>query len=185
MELRVLLAQKKSSILTRWFDLTLAAYPLETVRHLKKDKNRFSNPVGSTIREGLQGIYEVLLTGFDRTRIAPPLDKVVRIMAVQGLLPSQALTFIPSLKKLVREELVSEIDEQLITSAELEDFDGAIDALMMLACDIFMECREKIYELRVDEVKNRTFRLLQRANLIWTAEEQEPVLEEGLNNNNL
>jgi len=32
--------------------------------------------------------------------------------------------------------------------------------------DIYMMCREKIYELKANEVRNRTYRAFKRANLI-------------------
>ena len=44
-----------------------------------------------------------------------------------------------------------------------------------------MKCREKIYEIKADEVKSMTFRLLQMANLINDADGHEPALK-GSNN---
>ena len=36
-----------------------------------------------------------------------------------------------------------------------------------------MKCRERIFELRVNEIKTMTFRLLKRANLLCEIEEHE------------
>jgi hypothetical protein len=35
-----------------------------------------------------------------------------------------------------------------------------------VAFDIYMECREKLHQIRVSEVKNRTFKAMERAKLI-------------------
>ena len=42
-----------------------------------------------------------------------------------------------------------------------------------------MKCREKIYELRVNEVKNRVGRLLERANMICGVPRKEGDAEVG------
>jgi hypothetical protein len=51
-------------------------------------------------------------------------------------------------------------------SEQLSAFDSTIDDLALYAFDIYMKCREKIYELKANEAKNATFRLLQRAKLM-------------------
>ena len=42
----------------------------------------------------------------------------------------------------------------------------------MLSFDIYMNHREKIFEIRLNEIKNMTSRLLKRANLIYEIPEQ-------------
>jgi hypothetical protein len=49
---------------------------------------------------------------------------------------------------------------------ELAAFDAAIDDLALFSFDIYMKCREKIYELKANEARSMTFRLLQQAKLI-------------------
>ena len=41
-----------------------------------------------------------------------------------------------------------------------------IDGLGLLAFDIFMQCREKLYDIKANEMRHMTFRLLQQANLV-------------------
>jgi hypothetical protein len=55
----------------------------------------------------------------------------------------------------------------------MEAFDSKVDHLALLAMDVYSQCREKLYEVRVGEVKNRSFRLLQRANLLVEIPEME------------
>ncbi len=171
MKLKDLLLEKKSAILGRWFDTILETYPADTSRFLKSQKNRFANPVGSTILEGIEGIFnEILQQDVDSDRISTFLDNIIRIRAVQNFDPSRALAFIFILKKVIREELdnVPELNsgQENKISEELLEFESQIDGLALIAFDIYMKCREKIYEIKANEVKRRTFRLLQLANLI-------------------
>ncbi len=56
---------------------------------------------------------------------------------------------------------------------ELVIFESRIDAIALHAFDSFMKCREKIYEIKTNETKNMTFRLLQKAQLISQTKESE------------
>jgi hypothetical protein len=42
-----------------------------------------------------------------------------------------------------------------------------------MSLDIYTKCREKLYELRVKEVKNRVGRLIERANMMCGIPEKE------------
>ncbi len=176
--LKNLLGEKKPTILKRWFDLILEAYPPDTSNFLKNQKNQFTNPVGYTIAQGIEGLLDELLNGMDSEKVSTFLDNIIRIRAVQDFTPSQAISFIFLLKKVIREELKNEIREDGIAQ-ELLELDSKIDELAFLSFDIFMVCREKIYELKANEVRNMTFRLLQRANLIYEMEDCKPDIKGG------
>lgn len=175
MSLQKLLNEKKAAILERWFDVVLGTYPTDTQSFLRKKKNRFANPVAHEISSGLAGVFEQLLDKAGSAEIAPFLDKVIRIRAVQELSPSRALSFIFALKGVIREELPAMANDARL-SEELEELDGRIDELGLLSLDLYVGCREKIYELRVKEVKNRVGRLLARADLLQESveEQQDP-----------
>lgn len=172
MKLKDLLLQKRSAILKRWFDAILETYPSDTASFLKKQKNQFANPVGHTISEVIEGLYEQLLEGVDSEKASIFLDNIIRIRAIQDFTPSQAVAFIPLLKKIIWEDIKSEIREDQIYN-EMLALESKIDDLALLSFDIYMNCREKIYELKARESKNMTFRLLQRANLICEIQEPE------------
>ncbi len=171
--LESLLLQKKSTILERWFNAILDTYPPDTAKFLKAQKNQFANPVGSMISEGIEGLFEGILNRMDPEKVSPFLDKVIRIRAVQDLTPTQAIAFVFVLKRLIREELESDIQKHQL-SDELLFIESRIDDLALLSFDIYMKCREQVYELRTTEWKNRLFRLLQKADLLYEIEEQKP-----------
>lgn len=177
MKLKSLLSKKRSAILERWFNVILESYPSETSNFLKNQKNRFTNPVGHTIFQGIEGLFEKLIDEMDSDPDAfgaSFLDNIIRIRAVQDFTPSEAIAFIFLLKKVIRDELKSdpEFNSGLEKGIGEEFFmlDSKIDDLALFSFDIYMKCREKIYELKASELKNMTFRLLQRANLIYDPE---------------
>lgn len=170
MKLKNLLLENRTAILEKWLDAILETYPADTANFLKNQKNRFTNPVGHTILEGIEGIFENLLNGMDRKEVSSFLDNIIKIRAIQDFTPSQAITFIFFLKKVIREKFQTEMFEKDIAE-DLFNLESKIDEIALLSFDIYMKCRERLYEIRAKELQNRTFRLLQRANLILNKEE--------------
>ncbi|MEW6162703.1 MAG: RsbRD N-terminal domain-containing protein [Nitrospirota bacterium] len=170
--LESLLTHKRSTLLKKWFNRVIETYPPETALFLRSQKDRFSNPVGSLILRGIEDIFGELLQEIDYEKVSTFLDNIIRVRAVQDFTPSQAISFIFLLKKVIRDELEKEIKENGL-SKELLALESRIDELALISFDIFMKCREKIYELKAMELNNQTYSLLKRAKLIIDLEEQE------------
>jgi hypothetical protein len=168
------LSDKKAVILKSWIDHILDTYPSETANFLRgKNSTRFANPVGHSVSEGMEGIFDDLLQGIDQDRVSVFLDNIIRIRAIQEFTASQAISFVFFLKKIIRDELAKEIRENNLFD-ELTLIEDQIDSLGLLAFDIFMRCREKLYDIKANEMRHMTFRLLQKANLICEKPEEEP-----------
>lgn len=161
-DVRDLLSRKKSALLERWFDIVLETYPSDSSGFLKNKKRQFANPVGYTISQGLEHLLDELLQEreMDLEKVSSVLDSIIRIRAVQDVTPSQALAFVFRLKKVLREE------GGTAPSEEIEALESRIDAIALISFDLFMKCREKIYDLKANELRNMTFRLLQKAKLV-------------------
>jgi hypothetical protein len=166
MNLKEHLIEKKQAILKKWFDAIADTYAPDTAGFLKKQKAQFTNPLGYTMTEGTEKLFEALLQGMLADTVSAFLDSMVRIRAIQEFAPSEALSFIFRLKKVIREELGPDVLHQPGIADELTAFESAIDDLALFAFDIFMKCREKIYDLKANEARSMTFRLLQQARLI-------------------
>ncbi len=164
------LTRKRSSIVKKWFELILETYPEDTSKFLKKEKDPFANPVRHTILEGIEGVYDELLKEGESPEVLNDfLDKVIRIRSVQDFSPSQALSFVFSLKDVIRKVLGKKIGENDIHD-QLLILETRIDALALRAFDVYMGCREEMYELRVNEVKRmreQALRLLERTDLVF------------------
>ncbi len=165
------LASKKQEILKRWFQVTVDTYPADTSRFLKSQKDPFANPVGQATHHSLDLLLDSLITGSDREAIIKALDPVMRIRAVQSFSPSRATGFIFSLKEIVRQQLGGNGDNSNLSIREL---DHKIDQIAMVAFDVYVACREKIYELKATESRNQFFGSLKRAGLIAETEADGP-----------
>jgi len=175
MNLKALMSEKKAAIVKKWFDLIIDNYPADASNFLKKQKNRFSNPVGHTISQGIDGLFDEILHGIDSEKLFPFLNDIIKIKAVQDFSPSKAISFVFLLKQAIREEMGSEIKKKQM-SDELRLFEERIDELALLSFDIYMKCRERIYEIKADEARRMVFRLLQKANLVCEIQEKESDL---------
>lgn len=165
MSLGSFLAEKREPILKKWFDIIIETYPPETARFLRSGKGQFTNPVAHTIREGMEGIFAELVAEETSEKLPIFLDNVIRIRAVQDFTPSQAISFVFALKGVIRAE-VARAEGGAGLRDELVALESRIDSTALLCFDIFMKCREKIYDLKANEVRNMTFRMLERINKI-------------------
>ncbi|MGD8771229.1 MAG: RsbRD N-terminal domain-containing protein [Desulfobacterales bacterium] len=180
MRLNNLLAQRKTAIIKNWFTLAVETYPPDTASFLKKQKDPFANPVGRTISRGLEALYNELLKEMDHDTIISFLDPIIRIRAIQNFSPSQAISFIFLLKKAIRENIKKEaLEEQLYN--ELLFFESKIDQLAMIAFNLYMECKEKIYDLKANEMRNTTYKAFKRAGLVREMPVDEPDIKPNVN----
>jgi hypothetical protein len=164
MQLATLLSQKKASILGRWLTTVYESYPPETAIFLRKEKNRFDNPMGYRISEGLEGLYGALLQEVERDQILTCLDEIIRIRALQDFAPSQALAFIFLLKNVIRQELAEEIQQENL-AAEILELESRIDGLALLGFDVYAKRREKLHEIRTGEVQARISAFMRKSGL--------------------
>ena len=164
-DLLKIIEQKKAAIVKNWFDLTAQTYAPDTAKFIKSKTDPFANPVGGSILNGLDGLLDQLIHDMDPQIINLYLDPIIRIRAVQNFTPSQATAFILSLKKALRKNLTKELRD-ISNIKGLLELESKIDQLSLMAFDIYMQCREKIYQLSANETKNRTLRAFERAGLV-------------------
>ncbi|MDQ1333273.1 MAG: hypothetical protein QG552_223 [Thermodesulfobacteriota bacterium] len=172
MSLKNLLSEKRSSIIKRWQDAIVSSYPKDSRGFLKRTKSQFANPVGCIITKEIETLYDEVIKGDNADKISSCLDTIIRIRAVQDFTPSQAVAFVLQLKDIIREELGNN------HSPDMDAFDKQVDEILLMAFDVYSKCRQKIYEIRVREVKNQVGKLLERANLIVEIPEQAPGLRD-------
>jgi hypothetical protein len=157
--------------------MVIDSYPPDAQRFFKKEKDRFANPVGSTIAEGIEKLYDAFTSGEGQQTIDACLDGIIRVRAVQGFSPSEAVAFVFGLKRILR-EVVEGVVSKNGAAGEFREMEERIDGLGLAAFDIYSRCRQKLYDLRVNEVRSQVSRLLQRANLVCEIPELQPDLPE-------
>lgn len=146
-----------------WIRKTMEAYPAESLAVLNRNKDRFANPLSYTISTNIDLLFQEFLKGIDPETTTPILDKIVRVRAVQDMAPSQGLSFIFDLKGVLRKMFEK---ETVGTDLEREFLiiEKSIDQLALFAFDIYVSCKEKLYQIRANENKNQTHMLIRRVN---------------------
>jgi hypothetical protein len=178
MKLEEILTQKAPAVVRTWIRMTLDTYPADAKRFLNEQKDPFANPVGHTLSQEMENIYLELLKGLDPETVSSFIDYMMKIRAVQDFSPSQAVAFVFFLKKAIREELKKEIQENRLQD-EFMDFETRIDELALLAFDIYMTHKKKLYEIRANQAKNQVSKLLERAGLVCETPPWNPDLKEA------
>jgi len=171
MSLHYEITQNRKVILERCFNLITDTYPSETAQFLKQEKDRFKNPVGYNIKNGIETIFEELTGEMDSNKLNAALENIIKIMAVQDFSPSEAVGFVFLLKKTViettmggeyRYKKVRDInsnesigeqrsrfkENESAIFEELFEIEQRIDRIALLAFDIYMQCRDKINEIK-------------------------------------
>lgn len=164
MQLTEILQSRKKAILSNWRKRIIATYPEDAHSFLKDQKDRFANPIGAAIRHGTEALYEGVINCSDRECLCGALEDLVKIRSVQEFSPSKAVAFVLLLKPAVREELGSELSAGDDLEVQLMDLYGRIDELLLLAFDSYTDCREKIYNIRINELKNNSALAYRRLN---------------------
>lgn len=173
MTLRDLLLKNRTAIVRRWQDYALAVYETDASRFFDNEGDRFANPVGYALKTGTEAIFDSLAEGLDAEELCGHLEKIIKTRAIQDFSPSEALAFIFSLKSAIRRELQTSLDEPPIAGAIVE-FDARIDQVALFAFDIYCSCRDRVSELRINEVKRNVAAVMKRIGV-----ESEPVKPNG------
>ena len=156
-----LFAEKQNAIVERWIALTLNTYPPEAAKIFARERDRFRNPIGFVVRRTLITLLNQLLAEeIHEEPMRQALDELIRIRAVQKFSASQAAGF-PLLLKRAVQEVAADADP-----ADLSQFFEKIDRLALMAFDVYAQCREQLFQIRMNEVCQRqaTPRSLGKAN---------------------
>ena len=164
MKLAVNLQDKQQAINKRWLDDIYALYHKDVAGFLKNQKDPFANPVGEALRKNTRGIVNcVVAPELDAEALCGHLQEIIKIRAIQDPAPSKALSFIFLLKGALRGEI--ERDKKIELSASDRDvLENRIEQTLLFAFDIYMKCREQLYELRVNEMKRCNAVLFKKFN---------------------
>lgn len=154
MDLLEALKKKEKKIVDIWVERTLDSYL--SADFFKQSTNQFDNPVGANIRAGLTEIFQLLLAEADQQDFAEPLDQIIRIRAVQEFTPAQAAAPLFELKWVVKQVLSADENCRPLLS-ELAPFDRDVDRVVLQAFDMYMNCRDRLYQARIRELKSGSY----------------------------
>ncbi len=158
-----LLRRKRSRILADWTEIIFRNYPEQTATFMREQKDRFNNPVGYAVSREVPRFLDLLIEGAEPGESAAAIDRFLQIRSVQESRASLALSFIFELKQVIRAQTAG--DPRYLE--ELDRLDTAIDRIGLAACDIYQGYREKILEIKANEIRNRSKLLLERMNMSY------------------
>ncbi len=151
MELSGVLKDRREKIVGKWVDYALSTY--KSSEFFLKENNRFANPVGGITRLSLERLFVLLVDNADAQELAVPLQQIMQLRSVQEFTASQAVAPVNAIKHIVRDILAEDKEHSLLIN-DLYDFEFAVDIAMLTAFDIYMQCREQLYKVRLQEIKS-------------------------------
>ncbi len=144
-------SEHEEKIAARWIDYTLSTYT--SSEFFKNETDPFANPIGGTVNAALRELLSLLIQSAGRSAYQKPLQEIIAIRAVQQFSPSQAVAPINAVKHIVREVFAAEKKGSSFSDG-LYDFDFAVDIALLAAFDLYMEFRERLYSVRLREIKS-------------------------------
>ena len=172
-----ILRQRRDIILKEWEDSTLDFYANNLFKVREGRNDRFGNPLVYTISNGLVIILEELIGGTHTGKLDDALEDIVKIRSLQMEKPSSVIGFLSCLKEIIKNHL-GDYNNDRNAAEEIDKLYSVIDDLIFSAFDIFMRCREKIYEIKANEIKKRSYKLWERVNMIDPALRQKGEFED-------
>lgn len=163
MKLGAYLVSKRNRVVQEWYELAILDYPAETATFLREEMDSFTNPVGISLRNILTALFDEILYLKASDNVNNLLCELLKVRAVQDFPPSRAIAFIPKLKYLLREHLEKEFARGDYEE-DFQELESRIELLTFLAFDIYVECREKLYQIRIKELKNSIPRVFRELN---------------------
>ncbi len=151
MKLEEALRNFRQKIVNKWVDYTLSTY--EASSFFKKERDKFSNPVGANTRESLDRLFVLLAKNEDPEKFGDPLEQVMNIRSIQDFSASQAVAPLHAVKHITRDVLEKDKETRKLT-AELYDFEFAVDLMILAAFDMYMLNRERLYQVRIAEIQS-------------------------------
>lgn len=148
------LMDNKKEILERWLNSIISFYPEGTITFILNEKDRFLNPIGSTISEGISIIFDFLVQGRDKNLATTALESIIKIMAVENTGVTYATSTVLSLKKILKEGYGQEDKHP----DGLNDVYKRLDGLGHMAGELYRKCRDDINRIRIKELRARNFR---------------------------
>ncbi len=147
---------ERKKIQRLWFQEVLEIYPKQSRSLIGGVADRFSNPIGFTLSEGIEEIFSVLVGEKSLAEIDPALERLIKLRALQEADQAGPLGFLFSLKKIVRKSCGA-YSSQFTEFGELLELEDRIDGIIRKAHGIYVQAREKILQLQVNEMKNKTY----------------------------
>lgn len=162
MKLSESLLAKKKKMTENWYKAIIDTFPADSSKFFIDVKDQFANPMGYAFREDIPAIFDFILGKGEEDQYENALKNIIRIRAVQKCEPDEAVSCIFLLKKVIREEIEKDLDKK--SFAQLLEIESKIDQSAGLAFNFYMEMKEKLYEIKANEIRNTFGKMVDKLN---------------------
>jgi hypothetical protein len=146
---------EQEAILAKWSEAVFSAYPLDMTGFSRTKEDQFRNPGGHAVHLALEEIYASVSGRLSSEKLLrDSLEMFVKLRAVQNFTPVQALGVVYLLKPLLRERVLPACLQNGLLDEYLEA-ESRLDTAALLACDLYMASRERVFEARIGEIKRQ------------------------------
>ena len=170
MDIKAFCAGKGEIVTAQWVERFFASYPIDSTGFMRTRRDRFANPVGEVTRNSAATLFGAVIgQDVDAEVVKTALHDLVWIRAVQDMAPSQAVGALVLLKNILRKEILPEcLKPQNAGSGMLEGYlemESRVDTLCLLALDMYAEARERVFRVRIEDVKQSQSQVIRLAGL--------------------
>lgn len=165
--------ENKEVLLQKWVDVFYNAYPLGSTGFVRTSTDEFTNPIGLITQKSLDVLFDAVI-GLDvePKAVHDALDKLIQLRAVQDMSPSKAVGPLAQIKLILKQDpfqaCLKENKDSRRLSFLFEDFfivEARVDSLILMALDLYSRDREKIFNLRVEEIHRNQSQLVRWAKV--------------------
>lgn len=163
MTIAEVLEQKRSLVQSKWIDSVINSYPSESAKFIVGNKNKFTNPLGYTVENSINTICSNYLNSEKQNECEEAIEAIVRLRAVQDFTPAKAIGIMFDFKSIV----LTEIRDMIDTKDRFDEYlliETQIDKLIDYALNFYIECRERVNEIKANEVRRGFEKMVLRLN---------------------
>lgn len=182
MDITELCSNRREALTELWVNRFFATYPLDSKGFMRTKRDRFANPVGETTRMATGILFDAVIgMDADPAVVKQALHDLIWIRAVQDMPPSKAVGALYLLKEILRSEILPEcLKPERSGFSVLNDYlamESRLDTLGLMALDMYSEARERVFRIRVEEVKRSQSQVIRLAKLRREQAESAPETE--------
>ena len=134
--------EARARLVEKWLASALDPHGTKIAQRAAADDDPYRNPVGYVLRSNMAALVAELLGAMDAQAIDAAFANIVAVRAVQNLTVGQALGFVYALREVLRAEM---------PDADIAELDKRIDRFSLAAFAQYLQSRERLLELRLNE----------------------------------
>jgi hypothetical protein len=131
-----------AALLEQWLACAVEVYGDQVAPLAMAERDPFRNPVGATLRRHLGLLLEQVLGDMDAAAIDASMEQIIAVRAIQDLSVGDAVGFVHALRGILRCGL---------PQRDAADVDARVDRLALAAFTQYLQRRERLAQLRLNE----------------------------------